>query len=224
MLCAYPMWRGGGGPQRGPNKSHFQQIVFYKIFFYLFWHGIQDSQERRRYLTPDVSLRSRSQIESPGAIPRPLLDLQVTAICPTTYLTGIYFLIPHLSVSGLSWLSCRLIVVKFTGSKKKFFAHFFCFEKISVLYASVSVRYSILTFTSFRRYGTCFYDFVIPIQDRISWYAKQSGGYQVNDNFFFISGQRVWSIMTTWACCVWSFTSERGKTYDPILIMTGTVR
>jgi hypothetical protein len=36
-----------------------------------------------------------------------------------------------------------------------------------------------------------------------------------------ISEQRVWSIMTTWACYVWSFTSERGKTYDPILIMTG---
>ncbi len=73
------MWGGGGGPQKRPIKSHFQQIVFTR-FFYLFWHGIQDSQERRRYLTPDVSLRSRSQIESPGATPRPLLDLQVTRV------------------------------------------------------------------------------------------------------------------------------------------------
>lgn len=33
---------------------------------------------RRRYLTPEASFRSKSQIESPGATPRPLLDLQVS--------------------------------------------------------------------------------------------------------------------------------------------------
>ncbi len=47
-------------------------------------------------------------------------------------------------------------------------------------------------------------------------------GYLMTTVSFF-SEQRVWNIMTTWASCVWSFTSERGKTYDPILIMTGTV-